>query len=81
MDGGQKELLVSVVVPVRDPSQRPPAPNVESVKSVANDEGDKEMIPEAVYRSPGIFLMADENPGKSQLGDRGTTYFLTLAFI
>ena len=28
------------------------------------------MIPEAVYREPGFCLMAGENPGKPQLGDR-----------
>ena len=28
------------------------------------------MIPEAVHRSPGICLMAEENPGKPELGDR-----------
>ena len=34
-----------------------------------NGKGD-EMIPGAVQRSPGICLMADENLGKPQLGDR-----------
>ena len=29
-----------------------------------------EMISEAMYRSPGIYLPAEENPGKPQLGDR-----------
>ena len=28
------------------------------------------MIPEAAHRSPGIFLKAEENPEKPQLGDR-----------
>ena len=54
-------------VPVRVPSQRPLAP---SVKSVSNDKGDNEMIPEAVHISPGIYRKAEENPGKLQLGDR-----------
>ena len=36
----------------------------------ANDKGDNEMIPGAVHRTPGIYLIAEENPGKSQLGDR-----------
>ena len=31
----------------------------------AND--DDEMIPEAVHRSPDIYLIAEENPGKSQI--------------
>ena len=34
----------------------------------ANDKGDNEMIPEAVLRPPVIYLIAEENPGKSQLG-------------
>ena len=41
-----KKLLVSVAVPpapVRVPSQRPLAPRVASVISVANDKGDNEV--------------------------------------
>jgi hypothetical protein len=49
---------------VRVPSQRLLAP------SVANDKGNNEMILEAVHRSPGICLTAEENPRKPQLGDR-----------
>ena len=56
--------------PDRVPSQRPLAPNVESVTSVADDKGDNEMILGAVHRSPGISLTAEENPKKPQLGDR-----------
>ena len=37
----------------------------------ANDKGDNEMILGPVQRSPGIYLTADENPGKSQLGEGG----------
>jgi hypothetical protein len=37
--------------------------------SVANDKGDNEMILEAVHRSPGICLTAEENPRKPQLGN------------
>jgi hypothetical protein len=69
MGCGQKKLSVSVVVPpapVRVPSQRPLAP---SVTSVASDKEDSEMILGAVHRSPGICLMAEENPRKPQLGD------------
>ena len=33
------------------------------------DKDDNEIIPEVVHRSPGIYLMADENPEKPQLGD------------
>jgi hypothetical protein len=43
----KKKLSVSVVVPpapVRVPSQRPLAPSVASVTSVANDNCDNEMI-------------------------------------
>ena len=28
------------------------------------------MVPGAVHRSPGIYLMAEENPGKSHLEER-----------
>ena len=56
--------------PVRVPSQRPLAPSVASVTSVANDKGDNEMILGAVLRSPGICVTAEENPRKPQLGDR-----------
>ena len=59
---GPKKLSASVTVPpapVRVPSQRPLAPSVASVTSVANDKDDNEMILGAVYRSPGIFLTAE----------------------
>ena len=36
----------------------------------ANDKDDSEMIPGAVPKSQGIFLAAEENPGKPQLGNR-----------
>ena len=68
----QKKLSVSVAVPpapVRVPSQRPLAPSVASVTSVANDKADNEMILGAVHRSPGICLTAEENLKKPQLGD------------
>ena len=68
-----KKLLASVAMPpapVRFPSQRPLAPSVSSVTSVANDKRDNEMIPGAMHRSPGSCLTAEENPGKLQLGDR-----------
>ena len=63
--------------PVRVPSQRPLAPSVTFVTSVANDKGDNEMMPGAVHRSPGIYLSAEENPGESQLGDRLMKGYLT----
>jgi len=62
-----KKISVSVAVPpgpVRVPSQRPLAPSVASVTSVANDKGDNEMNLRAVHRSPGICLTAEENPRK-----------------
>ena len=34
-----------------------------------NDKDDNKMIPGAVHRSPGIYLMDEENPGKPQLED------------
>ena len=70
--GQRKKLHACVVVPaapVRVPSQRPLAPNVASVTSVANSKGDNEMILGAVHRSPEICLTAEENPRKAQLGD------------
>ena len=59
-----KKLSISVTVPpapVWVPSQKPLAPNVVSVISVANDKGNNEMILGAVHRSPGICLTAEEN--------------------
>ena len=55
----KKILSVSVAVPpapVRVPSQRPLAPSVASVTSVANDKGDNDKILGAVHRSPDICL-------------------------
>ena len=43
--------------------------SIASVTSVANDKGDNEMIFGAMYRSAGIYLTAEENPRKPQLGD------------
>ena len=71
--GAKKKLLVSVAMPpatVQVPRQRPLAPSVASITSVANDEGDNEMILEAVHRSPGICLTVEKTPRKSQLGER-----------
>ena len=39
----------------------------------ANDKGGNEMILRVVHRFPVINLIAEENPGKSQLGDRRWT--------
>ena len=64
MGCGQIKLSVSVAVPtapVRIPSQRPLDPRVASATSVANDKGDNEIILGAVYRSPDICLIAEEN--------------------
>ena len=55
---------------VRVPSQKPLATSVTSVTSVCWWQGDNEMVPATMNRSPGIYLTAEENPGKSQLGDR-----------
>jgi hypothetical protein len=43
---------------VRFPSQRLLVPSATS--DTSNDKGGNEMIPEAVHRSPGIHLMAEE---------------------
>ena len=64
MVAAKKKLLISVAVspaPVRIPSQKPLAPSVASITSVANDKGDNEMILGAVYRYPSICLTAEEN--------------------
>ena len=53
--------------PVRVPTQRPLAPSVTSVTSVANDKSDNEMIMGVVHISPGICLTAKENPRKPLL--------------
>ena len=60
----KKKLSVSVAVPpapVRVPSQRPLAPSVASVTSVANNKGDNEMMLGTVHRSPGLCLSIEEN--------------------
>ena len=51
--------------PVQVSSQRPLAPSVASITSVANDKGDNEKILGAVHRSPGICVTADGNPKTS----------------
>ena len=69
----KKKTSASVAVspaPVLVPSQRPLAPSVASVTSVANEKGDNEMIPGVVNRSPGIYLTTKKNPEKPQLRDR-----------
>ena len=66
-----KKPYASVAVPpppVRVPNQRPLAPSITSVTSVANDKDDNEMFPGAVHISLGICLTAKVTPGKSQLG-------------
>ena len=50
--------------PVRVRSQRPLAPSVASVTSVANDKDGNEMILGAVHRYPGIYLTDEENSKK-----------------
>ena len=58
-------ITVSVTVPpapVWVTSQKPLAPSIASVTSVANDKGDNEMIPGAVHISIDICLTSEENP-------------------
>ena len=50
--------------PIQIISQKPLVP------SVASNKCDNEMILGAVHRSPGICLIAEQNPRKSELGDR-----------
>ena len=71
MGYSQKKLHASVAVlpaPVQVHIQRPLAPRVASVTSVANDTDSNEMIPGSVHRSPGISRTVEENPGISLLG-------------
>ena len=72
MGCGQKKTFSVAVppAPVRVPSQRPLAPSVASVTSIASYKGDNKTISRAVQFSPGICLTTVENPGKPQLGDR-----------
>ena len=37
---------------------------------LVNDKRDNEVAPGTMHRSPGIYLMVEENPQKSQQGDR-----------
>ena len=66
--GCRKKAYASVaaVLSVRVPSHNH-LPRVSY--QLANDKGDNEMIPEPMHKSPVSYLMAEENPGKSQLGD------------
>ena len=56
--------------PVQVHIQKPLAPSATSVKYVANDKDDNEMILDDVQKSPGIYLTVEENSRKPQLGDR-----------
>ena len=67
-----KMLYANVAVapaPLSVPSQMPLVPVSSQLRLPANDKGDNEMIPGAVHRSPGIYLTAEDNRGKPQLGD------------
>ena len=57
---GYSQKVAVPPAPVRVPSQRPLAPSVESVRSVAKVKDGNEMIPGAMHRSPGICLTAEE---------------------
>ena len=66
----KKKLPSSVAVPsapVRIPSQRPLAPCVASVTSIANDKGDNEMILRTDLLT--FALKPRKTPRKPQLGD------------
>ena len=47
----------------------PPERNITPARPSAND-GDDKVEPGNVHRSPGIYLMAEENHLRSLLGDR-----------
>ena len=48
-----------------------PLPRVSwKSRLLVNDKGDNQMILGTVPRSPGMYLIEEENPGKPQLGDR-----------
>ena len=64
-----KLVMTVPLAPVQFPSQMPLAPSITAVTSFVNDKGHNEKIPGAVHRSPGIFLKAEETPGKPHLGD------------
>ena len=49
----------------RGPSQSP----LTRMPHLSANKGGSEMIPGAVHRSPGIYLKAEENPGKPQPGE------------
>ena len=69
----KKRLKLSVALPP-DPvwvQANSPLPWVSCQSHLlANDKGDNEMIPGAVHRSPGVYLIAEANLRKLQLGDR-----------
>ena len=52
--------------PVWVPSQKPLAPSVAQVTSVANDKGNNEIILRSVHRSPSIYLTAEESLEKPE---------------
>ena len=43
-------------------------PLVSHQSRLSANKDDNEMIPEAWYRSLGIYVIAEENPGKPQIG-------------
>ena len=57
--------MVVPTAPVRVPSQRPLAPRVASVTSVANDKGNNEINLGPVHISPGICLTAEKKTQKT----------------
>ena len=65
--------------PVRVTSQRPLAPKVPSVTSVANDTGVNDVIPEALHGS-GIYRMFKENIYRLDLAgiDPATSWLLII---
>ena len=63
----ERNTFNHLAAPIRVPSQRPLAPSVTLVTSVANDKDDNETIPRTVHRSPHT---VEENSRKlGKLGD------------
>ena len=68
--------------PVRVPGQRPLAPSVTSVTSVANDKTDNEVTSEAEYRFPGTRLTAEDPPPKYNLiCNESYEIYITVPFL
>ena len=71
------QLVWRCHAPVWVPSRRPLVPSVASVTSVANDNGDNEMILGAVCRSPRISLQPRKTSAKRPSYEGAVQPFIT----